>query len=161
VYHSSYYLTANKYLLQKIIFYFRDISLFLLWLFLSPIVRCKFVTYVAIIVFSSVEYPPQDGRNRLKCNRINKCVCIIVPNYSTVVGICVWWCISKFRHNAALPMWISWCKLATVQIPSPPDAWLRILIPFSSPSWILSPLPFFQFTVNGISNFFCVPYALI
>jgi hypothetical protein len=36
MYHSSYYLFANKYLLQKIIFVFSDIFLCLLWLFISP-----------------------------------------------------------------------------------------------------------------------------
>jgi hypothetical protein len=154
VYHNGYYLIANQYLLQEIILYFRDIPLCLLWLFLPPMVRCKSVTYVAIIVFSSVGIPPQDGRKIPKHVAGLTNVCLLL--YLIIVQLLeyVWRCISKFRHNAAFPMWISWYKLATVQMPPTPDTWFRILIPFSSPSWLLSPLPFFQLTENGISNFF-------
>ena len=33
---NSYYLIANKYVLQQFIFVYRDMSLCLLWLFMSP-----------------------------------------------------------------------------------------------------------------------------
>ena len=50
--------------------------------------------------------------------------------------------MSKFRPNTALLIWISWFKTSTLKMVPLPDAWLKILIWVSTPSLLLSPLPF-------------------
>jgi hypothetical protein len=58
MYCNSYYLTANKHLLQKFISVFRDISLCLQWLFISPWINAHY----SHAYFSLLNTPPKDGQ---------------------------------------------------------------------------------------------------
>ena len=78
---------------------FRDITLCLLWLFLSPMVLCTSVTKVAITVFFSAEYPPEDGRKTPKPVAGLTNVCFIVSNYGATVGMCG----AAYQNSALMP----------------------------------------------------------
>jgi hypothetical protein len=74
---NSLYLLANKLLLQKLISVFTDMSLCLLWLFMSPWMNEYFSLWSTSLKVAK----------KAETCRTTTCLYVIVINYSAVVGI--------------------------------------------------------------------------